>query len=133
MAKQYRHRVTATMIVVMVPGAQGGEVYLRSGRFLPATVDSKEVKRLLTLGLIEAVEVAPATPTSSTGGGNAGGSDSTGGGKTPEHPEGDPSTDWSTDQLKAYAAAKQVDVTKAKTKPEIVAALAAAAASGSGS
>lgn len=56
-AKKTAHRVTATMIVAKVPGAQGGEVYLRKGRTLPASVEEKEIKRLTTLGLIEKFEV----------------------------------------------------------------------------
>ena len=52
-AAKVAHRVTATMIVVRVPGAQGGETYLRRGRDLPASVEPGEVKRLLSLGLIE--------------------------------------------------------------------------------
>ncbi|CAN7241602.1 hypothetical protein LJR045_000981 [Microbacterium sp. LjRoot45] len=48
-----RHRVKATMIVAKVPGAQGGEVYLRQGAVLPESVTNDEIKRLSTLGLIE--------------------------------------------------------------------------------
>ena len=56
-----KYRVKATLIVAKVPGAQGNEVYLRSGRVLPASVTATEVKRLLGLGLIEVVpeEVVP--------------------------------------------------------------------------
>jgi hypothetical protein len=53
MAAKTKYRVAATMIVVRVPGAQGGEVYFNRGRTLPDTVPSGEVKRLLALGLIE--------------------------------------------------------------------------------
>lgn len=56
-AKKTAHRVTATMIVAKVPGAQGGEVYLRKGRILPTSVEDKEIKRLTALGLIEKFEV----------------------------------------------------------------------------
>lgn len=59
-AKKTAHRVTATMIVVKVPGAQGGEVYLRKGRRLPASVDSDEIKRLTGLGLVEKYEIEDA-------------------------------------------------------------------------
>lgn len=55
-SKKYAHRVTATMIVAKVPGAQGGEVYLRQGRVLPESVTADEIKRLTTLGLIEKFE-----------------------------------------------------------------------------
>jgi hypothetical protein len=46
-----------------------------------------------------------------------------------EIPDGDPSAEWSTKQLDAYAEAKDVDVKSAKNKPEKVALLLAAAAS----
>ena len=53
MAAKTKYKVVATMIVVRVPGAQGGEVYFNRGRTLPDTVESSELKRLLALGLIE--------------------------------------------------------------------------------
>lgn len=56
MAAKTKYTVTATMIVVRVPGAQGGEVYLYRGRTLPDTVEAPEVKRLLGLGLIAKVD-----------------------------------------------------------------------------
>lgn len=60
MARKTAHRVTATMIVAKVPGAQGGEVYLRKGRTLPASVDADEIKRLAALGLVERFEIEDA-------------------------------------------------------------------------
>lgn len=59
MPAKKRYQVTATMIVAKVPGAQGGEVYLRRGRILPDSVEAAEVKRLIGLGL---VGVAPDEP-----------------------------------------------------------------------
>jgi hypothetical protein len=56
------HRVTATMVVVKVPGAQGGETYLRRGRRLPDSVEKDEVKRLVGLGLVETVDVEYEVP-----------------------------------------------------------------------
>lgn len=41
-------------------------------------------------------------------------------------PEGKPSTDWTADQLKAYAAEHGIDLGAAKKKAEIAAALEAA-------
>lgn len=61
MATKTRHRVTAVMIVAKVPGAQGGETYLRQGRFLPDSVTAAEVKRLKGLGLVETVKVETQT------------------------------------------------------------------------
>lgn len=75
MAKKTAHRVTATMIVAKVPGAQGGEVYLRKGRTLPASVDADEIKRLTTLGLVEKFELdAGEDDNQENAGGNASGS-----------------------------------------------------------
>lgn len=56
------HRVKATMVVVKVPGAQGGETYLRRGRRLPDSVEPEEVKRLVRLGLVETIEVEVPDP-----------------------------------------------------------------------
>lgn len=47
------YKVKAAQIVVKIPGAQGGEAYMRRGRRLPDTVQPEEIKRLLGLGLIE--------------------------------------------------------------------------------
>lgn len=56
MAERIRYRVAATMIVVRVPGAQGGEVYLNRGALLPLTVEADEIKRLVALGVVAKVE-----------------------------------------------------------------------------
>lgn len=61
------HRVKATMVVVKVPGAQGGETYLRRGRRLPDSVESDEVKRLVKLGLVETVEIEVPDPDAPAG------------------------------------------------------------------
>lgn len=47
--------VLPPMIVVRVPGAQGGETYMRAGRILPESVTPQEKGRLLGLGLIAEV------------------------------------------------------------------------------
>ncbi len=107
-----RYRVTAAMIVVRIPGAQGGEAYLKRGRLLPPSTESKECKRLLELGLIEKVTVA-APDTSKE-------PDATG------IPEGEPSTDWKVDQLRALAAQRGVSLGDATTKAAILDALATA-------
>ncbi|MCT1363962.1 hypothetical protein [Microbacterium sp. p3-SID131] len=74
-AKKTAHRVAATMIVAKVPGAQGGEVYLRKGRILPSAVEASEIKRLTGLGLIEKFELdASEDDNQENAGGNAGGS-----------------------------------------------------------
>ena len=73
--KKYAHRVAATMIVAKIPGAQGGEVYLRKGRVLPSTVEAAEIKRLSGLGLIEKFELETSEDDDQeNAGGDAGGS-----------------------------------------------------------
>lgn len=52
MAAAKRYEVAAALVVVKVPGAQGGEVYLRRGQLLPVTVVAAEIKRLLGRDLI---------------------------------------------------------------------------------
>lgn len=87
MAARTRYKVTATMIVVKVPGALGGEIYLYRGRTLPETVEPTEVKRLLGLGLIEKVDpkASAAKAEDPKGDGSAGTPESTGS----RAPEGD--------------------------------------------
>lgn len=58
-AAKASHVVKATMIVVSVPGAAGGETYLRQGRNLPASVPAEEIARLKALGLIEKIATGP--------------------------------------------------------------------------
>lgn len=71
MAKRYQAK--ATMLVVRVPGAQGGEVYLRKGRKLPASVEGTEIKRLLGRGLIEEAPDEATAENPPTGGNQGGG------------------------------------------------------------
>lgn len=46
---------------------------------------------------------------------------------TPEAPEGEPSDKWTNDQLKAYAAEKEIDLGDASKKVDILAAIELAA------
>ena len=55
MAGAASYRVKAQMVVAKVTD-QRHEVYLGRGAFLPTEVDKPEIKRLLALGLIEAVQ-----------------------------------------------------------------------------
>jgi hypothetical protein len=105
-AKKYQ--VSATMIVAKV---DNGEQYLRRGAFLPSGVDEKEAKRLLAAGLVEEAPV-----------------DNGDAGQTPVViPDGDPSTDWTVPQLQAYAKQHERDLGGARTKGDILTALAASA------
>lgn len=75
MAAAKRYRVTATMVVVKIAGAQGGETYLRRGRVLPSTVAAAEVKRLVDRGLVEAVSAKDDKAAGGTDDKAAGGTD----------------------------------------------------------
>jgi hypothetical protein len=44
-------------------------------------------------------------------------------GDAPAFPEGDPSEDWKASELKAYADSKEIDVSAAKNKTEVLAIL----------
>lgn len=46
----------------------------------------------------------------------------------PAFPEGDPEEKWTNDQLKAYAASKDIELGEAKKKDELLAAIASASA-----
>lgn len=56
MAEGTGHVVTAAQIVAKLPGSMGGEVYLRRGQLLPASVTKTERERLLERGLVEATD-----------------------------------------------------------------------------
>lgn len=45
-----------------------------------------------------------------------------------EFPEGDPSEDWKVDELKAYAASKEIDLGDASKKADLVSAILGKAA-----
>lgn len=97
--------------VAVIRMADGGDRYLYRGAIVdPEQFDEKSVKHVLSLGLVAEVEVQAETV-------------------EPDFPEGDPSEEWTAKQLDAYAAAEGLDIGSAKTKPEKVAAIAAAAAS----
>ncbi|PFG19869.1 hypothetical protein [Serinibacter salmoneus] len=72
MAAAKKWAVKAPQIVVKVEGAQGGEVYLRKGRVLPATVKPEEVKRLASLGLVVEVKESPKEQAPGGDGGDGG-------------------------------------------------------------
>lgn len=120
MASKKVFRVIATMLVAKVPGAQGGETYLRRGRLLPDSVPTEEAKRLLELGLVEKVEITDPAPPGDGGsaGGSAGGS---GDGGAPTKPAGNAGYDkhaaWAVSlgiEIPAeVAAAKDRDAVKA--------------------
>ena len=116
MAVKTRYVVTASMIVVQVPGAQGGETYLRKGRPLPASVETAEAKRLLALGLVarEDVEVVDAPPADPPA----------------DPPAGPvkPAANAGADKWAAYATAKGLAVPDGSDKAAVVALVEAAEA-----
>jgi len=113
-----RYVVTATLIVVRLRGAQGGEVYLKGGKFLPSTVDEAEAERLSNLGLVGEVEVseeaAPLEPQVPPAARAQFASDEV------------PSDKWNVAQLDAYALEHSIDVTTASNKAEKLSLILAA-------
>lgn len=96
--------------VAVIRLKDGGDRYLYRGAIVdPAGFDEESIAHVTSLGLVNEVEIAPAE--------DAG----------PAFPEGEPSEDWTAKQLDAYAESKGFDIGNAKTKPEKVAAIVAAA------
>lgn len=104
MAAKTRHVVTAAMIVAQVPGAQGGETYLRKGRPLPESVEKDEVKRLLALGLVEKVTVEVADEA-----------------QTDPPPAPKPAANAGLDKWVEYATAQGIEVPAGADKAAVVA------------
>jgi hypothetical protein len=56
--RSVQYRSLAVMLVVRVPDAQGGEVYLKGvGKLLPQDADPQHLEELLERGMIEKVAV----------------------------------------------------------------------------
>lgn len=105
-AETYRVKAGAAKVSIGATGGNRVAVTLRRGAIVPAGVPQEQIDRLVKRGLLEAVEIPKAV----------------------EIPEGEPSEEWTGKQLDAYAASKNIDVSKAKSKAEKVAAIAAAQA-----
>ncbi|MSS84972.1 hypothetical protein FYJ24_09390 [Actinomycetaceae bacterium WB03_NA08] len=101
------YRVVGGCAVVRLIDGSERYVYKPAG-FDASTVDAASIEHLVGAGLIEKVEVK-------TEPGDEG-----------SIPEGEPSEEWTGKQLDAYAASKNIDVSKAKSKAEKVAAIMAA-------
>lgn len=92
--------VTGAAAIVKV----GGESrYLYKGEPIPAGADAEDVAHLERVGLVKEVPDLVAEKLERTN---------------------EPSVAWTGDELKAYAAEKSIDLGKAKTKAEFVAAIA---------
>lgn len=100
----YRVKASAAKVSIGAAGGNRVAVNLRRGAIVPTGVPQDQIDRLVTRGLLEAVEL-PATV---------------------EIPDGDPTEEWTNKQLDAYAAAKEIDLSGAKNKAEKVAAILAA-------
>jgi hypothetical protein len=105
MSKKYI--VTAPTVAVTVAGALR---YVERGSILPEEVDEEHIKALVGLDFIKKVDVA----------------DEDGESAEVTVPDGDPSDKWTGAQLKLYADNKGVELGTAKSKAEILAAIAAA-------
>lgn len=95
------YRVSTPLVIASDEG--GRQVYLYSGQPVPSNVPDKEIKRLLEGEFIESDGVED---------------------EADSLPDGDPSDEWTVKQLRAYAKAFDVDLGKATSKPDILAALA---------
>lgn len=102
-----KYIVKSGVVKVSIGASSGHRVahIARQGDMLPEGADETQVKRLLERGRIEVLAEPEGAP------------------------EGEPSEKWTKDQLEAYAAEKQVDISSAKNKADIVAAIEAAAKS----
>jgi len=94
------YRVSTPLVIASDEG--GRQVYLYNGQPIPSNVPEEEIKRLLEGEFIE----------------------SDGTVEEDSFPDGDPSEEWTVKQLRAYAKAFDVDLGKATSKPDILAALA---------
>lgn len=103
MSKQ--HIVKSACVVVPVDGE---DRYLYQGAPIPEGVDAERIEHLVSLGMITEVTVSSEAPL--------------------ELPDGDPTDKWTGDQLKAYAAAHEIDLGDAAKKADVFAAITAALA-----
>lgn len=95
--------VTAAAVRVVV---ESSDLLLERGKSLPAGVDAATVKRLLGKGMV--AKVADPEP------------------EAAQSDEPKPLGQLKSDELKAYAAEKSIDLAGASTKAEMVAAIEAA-------
>jgi hypothetical protein len=93
----------AKVPLVIAKDESGRDVYIYQDFQVPSNVTDDSIKLLLEGEFIAKVEEpASAEPKAIT------------------IPDGDPSDSWTKDQLTAYAARESIDVSAAKTKPELL-------------
>lgn len=102
---------TAAVVKVSIGSSSGNRVaaFIQRGGIVPEGVVEDQLKSLVARGLIE--EIAVEADES----------------EEINLPEGDPSEEWSGKQLDKFAADRGIDLGGARTKPDKVAAIAAAA------
>ena len=86
------HKVISPLVSIKDPA--GKNTYFYEGATVPDGFDSKDVDRLVEVGMLEEIQV-----------------------------EGDPSDAWTVKQLRAHAEAEGIDLGDAKTKADILSAL----------
>ncbi|UOQ58560.1 hypothetical protein MUN78_06980 [Leucobacter allii] len=120
MSEQPIYIAKTAVVKVPVGPATGHRIatIVRRGDVIPQGVAQDHLDSLETRGLIEKVEI-PDTAEDS-----AGTTAKTDGAE--EIPEGDPAESWTGKQLKAYAVKHEINLGKAKSKPDMIAAIAAA-------
>lgn len=105
--------------------SDGAVHYLNRGAIVPKETSKEQLKHLLSVGVVESVEVLEVVETTegtkdaaSTGAGDV------------IIPEGDPTVDWEAKPLRAYAEREQIDIpSSARSKADIFAAIQDARAS----
>lgn len=112
MAKSYK--VTAAVAVVRVSDT---ERYIYRGATVPSDATKESIEHLLGVGLIAEVD-----------GSGSGSGDAGSGGD--ELPAGDPTEAWTVKQLRAFAAAHDVNLKGASSKEDVLAVLTAPAPAG---
>ena len=92
----------ARSVKVAVGPSSGNRVVqiIDEGAVLPAGVEQDQIDRLVRRGLVKAVDTDP------------------------EIPDGEPSASWSIKQLKAFADREGIDLDGARSKQQLLAALA---------
>jgi hypothetical protein len=86
-------------------------VTLYKGAVLPSAVDAEQVKHLIAVGIVEKKTVRLAKDDDALGDGTSGSGVTDNGQETVvEVPDGDPSEKWTEVQLRAYAAADNIEI-----------------------
>lgn len=120
MSDQPLYIAKTAVVKVPVGPATGHRIatIVRRGDVIPQGVAQSLLDSLEARGLIEKVEIPDTAEAAAGTPANADGAE--------EIPEGDPTESWTGKQLKAYAIKHEINLGKAKSKPDMIAAIAAA-------